>query len=168
MALFAGNIENLRELYTTQLRYLLSAEQQITKALPRMIEAATDTTLQYGLQMHLRETEVQEQRLQNILKDLSGSADENKCAVTAALVAAGEGTIKAAKDDAVRDAGIIGAAQKIEHFEIASYGTAREWAMLLGETQQAALLEQSLEEEVAADRRLTEVSQHRNREAAHA
>ena len=168
MALFAGNIENLRELYTTQLRYLLSTEEQISKALPKMIEAAADTTLKQGLQMNLRETEVQAQRLGNMLKDLSGSADENKCAVTAALISAGETTIKAAKDDAVRDAGIIGAAQKIEHFEIASYGTVREWANLLGETQQAALLQQTLQEEVAADQRLIEVAQYRNREAAHA
>ena len=88
--------------------------------------------------------------------------------MTAALISAGETTIKAAKDDAVRDAGIIGAAQKIEHFEIASYGTVREWANLLGETQQAALLQQTLQEEVAADQRLIEVAQYRNREAAHA
>jgi ferritin-like metal-binding protein YciE len=168
MALFAGNIDNLRELYTTQLRFLLSTEEQITSALPKMIEAATDVTLKHGLEAHLRETEVHAQRVSNILKDLVDSDSDKKCAVTAALISAGETTIKAANDDAVRDAGIIAAAQKIEHFEIASYGTAREWAVLLGETQQAALLEQTLEEEIAADRRLTEVSAHRNLEAAHA
>ena len=159
MALFAGNIDNLRELYTTQLRFLLSTEEQITSALPKMIEAATDVTLKHGLEAHLRETEVHAQRVSNILKDLVDSDSDKKCAVTAALISAGETTIKAANDDAVRDAGIIAAAQKIEHFEIASYGTAREVGRFFsGETQQAALLEQTLEEEIAADRRLTEVS----------
>jgi ferritin-like metal-binding protein YciE len=168
MAIFSGNIDNLRELYTTQLRYLLSTEDQIATALPKMIEAATDVTLKHGLQAHLRETEVQAQRLKTILTDLSDSDSDKKCAVTSALISAGETTIKAANDDAVRDAGIIASAQKIEHFEIASYGAAREWANLLGETRQAALLEQTLQEEIHADKVLTEVSEHRNLEAAHA
>ncbi len=168
MALFSGDIDNLRELYETQLRFLLSAEDQIATALPKMIEAATDVSLKHALQAHLRETEVQAERVKKILTDLSHSDSDKKCAVTAALIAAGQTTIAAANDDAVRDVGIIAAAQKIEHFEIASYGSAREWANLLGETQQAALLEQTLQEEIHADKALTTVAEHRNLEAAHA
>ncbi len=99
MALFSGNIEDLRSLYTTQLRYLLSTEQQIIKALPKMSEAATDPQLKQALQSHLQETEVHEQRLEQILSELAGEVDEKKCAVTAALIAAGEGVIKDTEDD---------------------------------------------------------------------
>lgn len=168
MALFAGNIDDLRSLYTKQLRFLLSTEEQIVDALPKMIDAATDTQLRQALQSHLQETEVQRQRLEGILKDLTGDSDDKKCSVTAELISAGETTIKAANDDAVRDAGIIAAAQKIEHFEIASYGSARDWAKLLGETGHAALLQKTLDEEKHADELLTTVSHQRNPEAARA
>ena len=168
MALFAGNIDDLRSLYTTQLHYMLSMEQQITKALPKMADASTDQQLKNALQTHLRETEQHVQRLEQILENLTGDADDKKCAVTAALISAGETTIKAANDDAVRDAGIIAAAQKVEHFEMASYGSARDWAKLLGETQQAQMLEQTLTEEKHADQVLTQVSHERNPEALRA
>jgi ferritin-like metal-binding protein YciE len=168
MALFGGNIEDLRSLYTTQLRYLLSTEEQIVDALPKMIDAATDMQLKHALQTHLRETDMHRQRLDGILRDLAGDNDDKKCSVTSALISAGEHTIKAAKDNAVRDAGIIAAAQKVEHFEIASYGTVRDWAYLLGETQHAALLQATLDEEKRADQVLTDVSQQRNPEAARA
>lgn len=168
MALFAGNIDDLRELYTTQLRYLLSTEEQIIKALPKMIDAATNTQLKQGLETHLRETEQQRQRLEQILGDLEGEADDKKCAVTAALIAAGEVTVKASNDDGVRDAGIIASCQKIEHFEIASYGSARDWAKLLGENEQAQMLEQTLNEEKHADEVLTQASHIANQAASRA
>jgi ferritin-like metal-binding protein YciE len=166
MALFGGNIEDLRSLYTMQVRHLLSTEEQIVDALPKMIDAATDTQLKQALQTHLRETETHLQRLEGILEDLTGDDDEKKCSVTSALISAGEHTIKSAKDNAVRDAGIIAAAQKVEHFEIASYGSARDWAHLLGETEHASLLQKTLDEEKHADKVLTEVSHQRNPEAA--
>jgi ferritin-like metal-binding protein YciE len=167
MALFAGNIDDLRSLYTNQLRLLRSTEEQIIEALPKMIEAATDTQLKQALQSHLQETNVHKERLNGILQDLVGDTDSKKCAVTKELISAGETTIKAANDDAVRDAGIIGAAQKVEHFEIASYGTARDWANLIGETEQANILQTTLDEEKHADKLLTDVSHKRNPEAAH-
>jgi ferritin-like metal-binding protein YciE len=166
MAFWGGNIEDLRSLYTTQLRHLLSTEEQIVEALPKMIDAATDTQLKQALQTHLQETKVHRERLDDIMNDLSGDSDDKKCAVTAALISAGEHTIKAAKDNAVRDAGIIAAAQKVEHFEIASYGSARDWASLLGEAQHAALLQITLDEEKHADQVLTAVAHERNPEAA--
>ncbi len=166
MALFSGNIEDLRTLYTTQLRHLLSTEEQIVDALPKMIDGATDMQLKKALQTHLRETEKHRERLDGILEDLAGDNDDKKCSVTSALISAGEKTIKVAKDDAVRDAGIIAAAQKVEHFEIASYGSARDWAQLLGETEHAALLQKTLDEEKHADQVLTAVSHQRNPEAA--
>jgi ferritin-like metal-binding protein YciE len=166
MALFGGNIEDLRTLYSTQLRHLLSTEEQIVDALPKMIDAASDTNLKQALQTHLQETEMHRERLDSILNDLSGDSDDKKCSVTAALISAGEHTVKAAKDKAVRDAGIIAAAQKVEHFEMASYGAARDWARLLGETQHAALLQTTLDEEKHADQVLTAISHQRNPEAA--
>lgn len=168
MALFAGNIDDLKSLYTTELHYMLSMEQQITKALPKLAEHATDPKLKSALQTHLRETEQHVNRVEQILQKLTGSASEKKCDITAALITAGENTIKAANDDAVRDAGIIAAAQKVEHFEIASYGSARDWAKLLGETQAAQMLEQTLTEEKHADKVLTEVAHERNPEALRA
>jgi ferritin-like metal-binding protein YciE len=166
MSLFTGNIEDLRSLYTSQIRFLLSAEEQIIDGLPKMIQAATGTQLKSALETHLNETQAQRQRLEAILEDLEGDTDDKKCSVTSALIGAGEKTINAAKDNAARDAAIIAAGQKIEHFEIASYGSARDWALLLGETQHAALLQTTLDEEKHADKALTELSHKRNSEAA--
>lgn len=168
MALFSGNIEDLKSLYTTQLRFLLSTEQQIIKALPKMVEAATEPQLKRALQTHLEETKTHAQRLEQILPELTGDTDEKKCSVTAALISAGETTIKDSKDNAVRDAGIIAAAQKVEHFEMASYGSARSWAQILGNSQQAQLLEKTLNEEKHADQVLTQVSESANSKATRA
>lgn len=168
MALFGGNIDDLRSLYITQLHYLLSTEKQIVEALPKMVEAANESSLKQALNTHLQETKTHQQRLEGILKDVTGDASDKKCSVTAALISAGETTLKASKDTAVRDAGIIASAQKIEHFEIASYGAARDWASLLGETDSASLLQQTLDEEKHADQLLTEISHERNTDAAKA
>ncbi len=165
MALFSGNIEDLRTLYTTQLRFLLSTEGQIIDALPKMIEAATDPQLKQALQSHLQETELQEERLEEILTELIGDIDDKKCATTAALLSAGETIIKDTKDDATRDAGIIASAQKVEHFEIASYGAVRNWAQILGYPAHAELLDKTLQEEGHADKVLTGISDRTNAEA---
>jgi ferritin-like metal-binding protein YciE len=166
MALFSGNIEDLKTLYTTQLRFLLSTEQQIIKALPKMIEAATEPQLKQALQTHLQETEIQEERLEEILAELTGETDEKKCATTAALLSAGETIIKDTKDDSTRDAGIIASAQKVEHFEMASYGAVRNWAMVLGYAQHAEMLNKTLQEEGHADKVLTSISDRANAEAS--
>jgi len=168
MALFGGNIEDLRSLYVTQLQYLLSTEKQIVDALPKMVDAATDTRLKQALQSHLQETKVHQQRLEGALRSLTNSTSDKKCSVTAELIDSGEKTIKLSNDGPVRDVAIIAAAQKVEHFEIASYGSARDWANLLGETEQSRLLQQTLDEEKHADELLTTISQERNVEAAKA
>jgi ferritin-like metal-binding protein YciE len=168
MALFHGNIDDLRSLYTTQLQHLLSTEKQIVDALPKLSEAATDISLKQVIDTHLQETKTHQQRLESILKDTTGEVSDKKCSVTSALISAGETTVKASKDTAVRDAGIIASAQKVEHFEIASYGAARDWATLLGETEAASILQQTLDEEKHADQLLTQISQERNTAAAKA
>jgi ferritin-like metal-binding protein YciE len=166
MGLFTPNdIQNLKNLYTLQVRYLLSTENQIVGGLKTMIDAAEDTQLKQAFQSHLQETEAQADRIQRILNDLQGDADDKKCAVTAALVASGANIIKESDAGPVRDAGLIASAQKIEHFEIASYGSARDWANLLGYTEHATLLQKSLDEEKHADSLLNGISQRANQEA---
>jgi ferritin-like metal-binding protein YciE len=168
MALFTGSIDDLATLYTNQLRFMLSTEEQIIEALPKMITAASDQQLKDALQSHLQETELHADRLEDILSQISSDVDSKKCAVTAALISAGDTIVKAANDDGVRDAGIIASAQKIEHFEIASYGTLRNWAYILGHSDQAALLDKTLQEEGHADKLLTTIAERANPTATRA
>ncbi|HEY0785756.1 MAG TPA: DUF892 family protein [Acidobacteriaceae bacterium] len=160
-----NDIQNFKALYTLQMRYLLSTETQIVKGLQTMIEAADDTQLKGAFQSHLQETEVQVGRVERILSDLEGEVDDKKCAVTAALIAAGANIISESEPGPVRDAGLIASAQKIEHFEQASYGSARDWATLLGYSEHASLLQKTLDEEKHADALLNTISQRANQEA---
>jgi ferritin-like metal-binding protein YciE len=162
---FSANLDNLRQLYIDQIQQLNSAETQITDALPKMIEAASDPQLKQALNTHLEETRRHVARTEQILRHLEGDADSKKCKGIAALISEGEDVIKDANEDAVRDAGIIAAAQKVEHYEIAAYGTVRTWAEILGETQHAELLEQTLSEEKHADSVLTSISDSANTRA---
>jgi ferritin-like metal-binding protein YciE len=130
-----------------------------------MIDAATEPQLKQALQTHLRETEGQVSRLDQILNRTKGSVDSKKCKGMAALIAEGEDVIKDATDDSVRDAGIIAAAQKVEHYEIAAYGTVRTWAQILEESSQAQLLEQTLNEEKHADAVLNSIADTANTRA---
>jgi ferritin-like metal-binding protein YciE len=168
MGLFAKDAESMKGLYTTQLRYMYSSEKQITEGLPKMIEAATDQQLKDAFQSHLQETRVHVQRVEQILSELTGTADDKKCAVTAALIAAGEGVVKETEPGPVRDAGLIASAQKIEHFEIASYGAATDWAQQLGYNGQAQVLHQTLGEEKHADQLLTSIAERANAQATRA
>jgi len=161
----SANLDNLRKLYIDELQHLHSAETQITEALPKMIDAATDPQLKNALQTHLSETETHVTRLNDILNASEGEVDSKKCKVMASLLSAGEDVLKDATDDAVRDAAIIAAAQKVEHYEIASYGTVRTFAEILGEDQHVDLLETTLEEEKHADEILTEISDTANTRA---
>jgi ferritin-like metal-binding protein YciE len=166
MGLLTPNqIKGFQSLYTIQLRHLLSTENQIVKGLEKMIDAATDPQLKQAFQSHLQETQVHAQRLEDILNDTLGKADDKKCAVTAELISAGETIVKESDEGAVRDAGLIAGAQKIEHFEIASYGSARDWANLLGRREHAAMLQKTLDEEKHADSVLNQISQRANQEA---
>ncbi|MGH9605931.1 MAG: ferritin-like domain-containing protein [Terracidiphilus sp.] len=162
MKFFSANIDSLRKLYINQLQMLLSTEQQITKALPTMIEKATDPQLKLAFQSHLQETQAQAVRLERILQETAGEAKEIKCKVLSALVEEAEDMIKDASDESVRDAALIAAAQRVEHYEIAVYGAVRHFAQILGKTSQAQLLDQTIKEEGHADHLLTEIADRVN------
>jgi ferritin-like metal-binding protein YciE len=162
-----NDIKSFRSLYTLQLRYLLSAENQIVDGLQTMIEKATDSQLKQAFQSHLQETRVHAQRLEQMLPELEGgSADDKKCAVTAALVASAANLISESEAGPVRDAGLLASAQKVEHFEMASYGAARDWARQLGFHNHADLLQKSLDEEKHANSLLNTVAERANATAA--
>lgn len=161
-----NDFPNLRELYIGQLRYLLSAENQIVDGLPKMIDHAQDTQLKQAFQSHLQETRNHVTRLQRLIADLMNDATEKKDSILAAIVSSGENITKETDAGPVRDAGLIAGAQKVEHYEIASYGSARDWASQLGLSQHAQILQQTLDEEKHADRLLTEISHHANPEAS--
>lgn len=154
--------DDLRSLYTGQLQYLLSTENQIVEGLETMIEKAQDTQLKQAFQSHQQETRVQVERLESILRDLEGDADDKKDPVMVALIGSGVNITRESSEGPVRDAGLLATAQKIEHYEIASYGSARDWATTLGLTEHASLLQKTLDEEKHADSLLSSISQREN------
>jgi len=162
MKVFSANLDNLRKLYINQLQMLLSTEQQITEALPKMIDKALDTQLKQAFQSHLQETQQHVTRLEQILSQDNGEAKPVKCKVLAALVTETEDMIRDAADDAVRDAALISAGQRVEHYEIAVYGAVRRWAQLLGEAAHVELLDKTIKEEGHADHLLTEIAERVN------
>jgi ferritin-like metal-binding protein YciE len=162
----ANDFPNLRELYTAQLRYLLSTENQIIKALQKMIDHADDIQLRQAFQSHLQETEVHATRLQDLIGEVKdGSVDDKKDPIITAIIGSGENITKESDPGPVRDAGLIATAQKVEHYEIASYGTARDWATQLGLAEQAAVLQKTLDEEKHADGLLTQIARRTNTSA---
>lgn len=130
-----------------------------------MIEVSTEAELQRALETHLEETRGHVSRLVGILKADTGKSRSKKCKGMSAVIAEGQNVITEATDDSVRDAGIISAAQRIEHYEIAAYGTVRNFAEILGKTEEAELLEKTLEEEKHADEVLTQISDSANTQA---
>ena len=168
MKFFSANLDNLRKLYIDQLQQLYSAETQITDALPKMIKKSTEPELKQALDTHLQETRGHVARLEQILQRSTSRVDSKKNRGIAALITEGEDVITDATDDSVRDAGIIAAAQKVEHYEMAAYGTMRSFAEILGETEHANLLEKTLEEEKHADAVLTGISDKANTQAERA
>ena len=165
MKFFSENLASLRELYINQLQMLVSTEEQIIDALPKMVEKATDPTLREALNTHLQETRAQLSRVQQILNKTTGEAKSTRCKALAGLVTEAEDMIKDAADDSVRDAAIISAAQRVEHYEIAVYGTLAFFGEILGETNAVELLDQTLSEEKHADELLTEIADRVNVEA---
>jgi ferritin-like metal-binding protein YciE len=163
-----NDFPNLRELYTAQLRYLLSAENQIVKGLSTMIEHADDQQLKDAFQSHLQETRVHVTRLEDLLSELNLEVDDKKDPILTAIVGSGENITKETDSGPVRDAGLIASAQKVEHYEIASYGSARDWATKLGLGNHAAVLQKTLDEEKHADALLTQIAQRTNQSASKA
>ena len=147
--------ENLQDLYVEQLRDLHSAENQILKALPKMIKKTTHPELKAALQEHEKVTDKQVQRLETIFQELGEKPTGHKCKGMEGLLEEGEEALKDFTDGDVLDAAIIASAQRVEHYEIAGYGTVRSMANMLGFDRQADLLQETLDEEGEADHKLT-------------
>jgi ferritin-like metal-binding protein YciE len=158
-------LETLRELYIEELKDLYSAETQITKALPKLAETATSSSLREAFQNHLEETKGHVTRLEQIFEGLDESPKGKTCEGMKGLLKEGDERAGEDGDPDVIDAGLISAAQRVEHYEIAAYGSARTYAELLGEREAAQLLSQTLEEEKAADSKLNQVARRINVEA---
>lgn len=151
-------LESLQKLWVHELKDLYSAENQILKALPKIIEAATDEELKELLSEHLGETEEQVVRLQKIFEGLGASPKGHHCKGMEGLLKEGEDILEAQGEDSVRDAGIISACQRVEHYEIAGYGTANAYAELLEQHDAAALIQETLDEEAGADTKLSRLA----------
>jgi len=152
-------LESLRELLVDELKDLYSAENQLVKALPKMAKAAASPELKAAFEEHLEETKGQVDRLVTIFEQLEGSPKGKKCKAMEGLIEEGSEFIDADGEDSVKDAALICAAQKVEHYEIASYGCARTFATLLGLDEVADLLQETLDEEGNADKKLTELAE---------
>ncbi len=152
-------MNTLRDLYIDELKDLWSAEKQLVKALPKMAKAANDPELSKAFLTHLRQTEQQVKRLEQVFDDLGESPRGKKCIGMEGLIEEGQELIKERPDPDVLDAGLIAKAQHIEHYEIAGYGTVRTYAQLLGSERQAQLLQQTLDEEGQTDKLLTQLAE---------
>jgi ferritin-like metal-binding protein YciE len=151
-------METLQELYVEQLRDMYDAENQLMKALPKMAKEAANEELKAAFEHHLEQTEEQISRLDRIFEELGEKAKGHKCKAMAGLVEEGKELMEEDADEDVMDAGLICAAQKIEHYEIATYGCLRTYAEMLGFDEQADLLQETLDEEKDTDENLTELA----------
>jgi ferritin-like metal-binding protein YciE len=155
-------LNSLEELYVELLKDLYDAEQQIIEALPEMIDAAASNGLKNALTEHLEVTKSQATRLDQIFNALGEKAKGEKCKGIEGVIKEGSDLIEDIDDPDVRDAAIIAAAQRVEHYEMAGYGTARTYATLLGEDEATQLLQQTLDEEKEADQALTALASEIN------
>ena len=151
--------ESLQTLYEHELTDLYSAETQIIEALPKLIKAASNPALKAALTEHLAITETQLGRLDHIFEALGKKPESEKCKGMEGLIKEGDKAIEEYKDSDVLDAAIIGATQRVEHYEMAGYGCARTYAAMLGLTKQSEILQTTLNEEGEADHRLTDLAE---------
>jgi len=167
MGLFSKDIQSMDDLFVHTLRDVYYAEKQIVKALPEMIEKAHDPQLKQGLQSHLRETENHVKRLDQVFQRLGEKAQGIDCPAIDGIIEEADEVAGEVEDDSVLDAALIAAAQAVEHYEMARYGTLIAWANHLGRHDCATLLQETLEEEKATDKKLTAVAETKvNRRAA--
>jgi len=152
-------LESLHDLHVDELRDLYSAENQLVKALPKMAKAAADGSLRAAFEEHLAVTRGQVERLDRIFKQLGERATGKKCVAMEGLIEEGKEMMEEDAPPAVLDAALISAAQRVEHYEIAGYGCVRTYARLLGYDDAAELLQQTLDEEGEADKKLTELAE---------
>lgn len=151
-------LDSLKKLYVDQLKDLYSAENQLIEALPKMAKAASSSKLEQAFRDHLDETKTHVQRIETIFEELDYSPRGEKCDAMAGLIKEGESMIKENGDPEVIDAGLIASAQRVEHYEIASYGTVHKYATLLGYTETANTLQKTLDEEYDADNKLDKLA----------
>ena len=160
MGLFTSEtLKSFDDLYVQQLRDLYSAETQLVEALPMMADAATHAELKRAFQDHLAVTKRQQQRLEQLFQRLGKDPGGHTCQAMKGLIKEGNEIIGADADPSVRDAGLIAAAQRVEHYEMAGYGTVRTFAERLGRTEDARLLQETLDEEGQADELLTKIAE---------
>ena len=168
MALFSANIDNLQQLFVEQLRDLYDGEQQITKALPKLIDKASNPALKTALQEHLEVTRDQIIRLEKIFSELGEKSTGESCKGLAGVIDEGDHLVSKGGDPSVTDACIITSAQRVEHYEIAGYGTVKTFARQLGRANFAQVLEQTLQEEKEADHKLSQLADSINEQAREA
>jgi ferritin-like metal-binding protein YciE len=166
MKLFSAHIEDLRTLYISNLKKALDMEQKITKALPDLIENSSDPELAQAFRNHLEETKGHVSKIQGLLLSNEGDDSTETCKVIDGLTTEASDTIKDVTDPSVRDIALIGAAQQVEHHEVAVYGTLRRWAEILGRASDASILESIQAEEEEADELLTQIAETVNMQAA--
>jgi ferritin-like metal-binding protein YciE len=151
-------LETLQDLYVHELKDLYSAEKQLVRALPKMARAAKNEKLAAGFQEHLEQTKEHAVRLERILSKQKKSTRGSRCKGMEGIIAEGEEMVEEEADPEVKDAGLISAAQRVEHYEIAGYGTARTYAEMLGDHEGARLLQTTLGEEAETDQKLTKLA----------
>jgi len=166
MKIFSANIQDLRTLYLSNLKKALDMEQKITKALPDLIEKSSDPDLVTAFEAHLEETKGHVTRVEALLQRNIGETATETCKVINGLTTEAADTIKDVIDPSIRDIALIGAAQQVEHHEIAVYGTLRRWAQILGLPDDVIILESIEEEEGRADELLSEIAERVNYQAA--
>jgi ferritin-like metal-binding protein YciE len=158
-------MKTLKDLFLQELSDMYDSEQRIIKALPVMIEAATCSKLKSALQSHLRETQGQKVKLERVFESIGEKPEATKCPAMVGILDEGDDLVSDNKKSSTVNAAVICAAQKVEHYEIATYGCLHSWAQLLGIREAATILEEILEEEKAADRTLNDLSVAKNEEA---
>src|SRR4030095_8233223 len=151
--------QDLRDLYIDQLKDLYSAENQLIKALPRMAKAASNEELKQSFETHLEETRVHDKRIQKVMEKLGANPKGKKCKAMEGLIEEAKEVLEEDAEPEVLDAGLIAAAQRVEHYEIAGYGTVRSYAELLGDKEAARILQQTLDEEGKTDKLLTQLAE---------
>lgn len=159
MSLFGTEFKSFEDLFEQQIMDLYDAEHRITEALPKMADAASSSQLKQAFQSHLAETQQQVRRLEQIFGMLGKEPKRESCAAMKGLLAEGEEMIKAKADPEIRDAALIAAAQRVEHYEMSGYGTARTFAERLGHSEAAELLQTTLNEERNTDKKLTTIAE---------
>jgi len=157
--LFSSDIKNMDDLFVHTLRDIYYAEKQIVKSLPEMIEKASNQQLKQGFQTHLRETENHVKRLDQVFALIGKKAQGIDCPAIDGIIEEAEDVVGEVQNKSVLDAALIAAAQAVEHYEMTRYGTLIAWAKLLGRNDAAALLNQTLDEEKATDKKLTQMAE---------